>query len=111
MLPRSTHVRVIEIANVGSSSRFLCEASAARLFEQALEPIERSFRLCVYGYVVTPRQVHLLASVPERSILADAIKSLKQGVSPRVATSMTRVNMDVLSNVVRSHVTMMSASV
>ncbi len=35
----------------------------------------------VYGFVVMPERVHLLVSEPERSDLAQAIKSLKQGVS------------------------------
>ena len=58
--------------------------AAKRIFENALERIRRSFRLCVYGYVVMPDHVHLLVSEPERSLLADALKSLKQGVSRRL---------------------------
>jgi hypothetical protein len=37
-------------------------------------------RLCVYGYVVMPEHVHLLLSEPQRGTLAEALKSLKQGV-------------------------------
>jgi putative transposase len=55
-----------------------------RIFEAALERIRRSFRLCVYGYVVMPEHVHLLLSEPERETLAEALKSLKQGVSRRL---------------------------
>ena len=59
-------------------------APPKRIFESALERIRRSFRLCVYGYVVMPEHVHLLLSEPQRGTLADAIKSLKQGVSRRL---------------------------
>ncbi len=40
--------------------------------------------LCVYGYVVMPEHVHLLLNEPQRGTLADALKSLKQGVSRRL---------------------------
>ena len=43
--------------------------------------MRRSFKLRIYGYVVMPQHVHLLVSEPERGLLADALKSLKQGVS------------------------------
>jgi hypothetical protein len=72
--------------------------------------VRRSFRLQVYGYVVMPEHVHLLLSEPQRDsysggsaplkpkdalngppvcetehdTLADALKSLKQGVSRRL---------------------------
>lgn len=55
-----------------------------RLFENALERVRRSFRLRVYGYVVMPEHIHLLVSEPERNTLADALKSLKQGVARRL---------------------------
>ena len=55
-----------------------------RPFEAALERVRRSFRLRVYGYVIMPEHVHLLASEPERDTLADALKSLEQGVSRRL---------------------------
>jgi putative transposase len=57
--------------------------------------VRRSFRLRVYGYVVMPEHVHLLVSEPENAplkptsglngapTLADALKSLKQGVARR----------------------------
>jgi putative transposase len=38
----------------------------------------------LYGYVVMPEHVHLLLSEPQRRTLADALKSLKQGVSRRL---------------------------
>jgi putative transposase len=57
---------------------------AKRVFEAALERVRRTFRLCVYGYVVMPEHVHLLVSEPERGVLADALKSLKQSVSRRL---------------------------
>jgi REP element-mobilizing transposase RayT len=46
--------------------------------------MRRSFRLHVYGYVVMPEHVHLLLSEPQQDTLADALKSLKQGVSRRL---------------------------
>jgi len=59
-------------------------AAAKRIFELALERVRRSFGLCIYGYVVLPEHVHLLISEPQRQTLAEAIKSLKQGVSRRL---------------------------
>ena len=49
-----------------------------------MERVRRSFRLHVYGYVVMPEHVHPLISEPEKDTLADALKSLKQGVSRRL---------------------------
>jgi putative transposase len=90
---------------------FTTDASC-RIFESALERVRCSFRLHVYGYVVMPERVHLLLSEPpqdnssdrtaplkpkaglngppvlisepEKHTLADALKSLKQGVSRRL---------------------------
>ena len=93
--------------------RLLFTADASRqIFESALERVRRSFRLQVYGYVIMPEHVHLLLSEPQRDTsgggtaplkpkdglngpptllsepqrytLADALKSLKQGVSRRL---------------------------
>src|SRR5205085_12667570 len=36
------------------------------------------------GFVVMPEHVHLLLSEPQRDMLADALKSLKQGVARRL---------------------------
>jgi len=55
-----------------------------RVFESALERVRRSFQPRVYGYVVMPDHIHLLLSEPQRQTLADALKSLKQGVSRRL---------------------------
>jgi putative transposase len=55
------------------------------IFESALERVRQHYKLCVYGYVVMPEHVHLLISEPERSTLAQAMKSLKQGVARRLA--------------------------
>ena len=41
--------------------------------------------MCVYGYVVMPEHVHLLVNEPERSTLAKAMQSLKQGVARTLA--------------------------
>jgi putative transposase len=54
------------------------------MFELALERMRRKYQLCVYGYVVMPEHIHVLLSEPERSNLAQAIKSLKQGLSRRL---------------------------
>lgn len=60
-------------------------AIACGTFVSALERVREDYRLCVYGYVVMPEHVHLLVSEPERSSLAQVIKSLKQGVARRLA--------------------------
>ena len=91
--------------------RLFTTDASRRIFESALERVRRSFRLQVYGYVVMPEHVHLLLSEPQRDTsidrtaplkpkdglsgppvlsetkqdtLADALKSLKQGVSRRL---------------------------
>ncbi len=61
--------------------------STAQVFESALERVRRSLHLRVYGYVVMPEHIHLLLSEPKRGLLADALKSLKQGVSRRLIGS------------------------
>jgi putative transposase len=61
------------------------DASVCGTFVSALERVREDYSLCVYGYVVMPEHVHLLVSEPERSTLAQAIKSLKQGVARRLA--------------------------
>ena len=62
----------------------LSSDASKRVFESALQRVRCRFRLRVYGYVVMPEHVHLLLSEPERQTLADALKSLKQGVSRRL---------------------------
>ena len=64
--------------------RLLTTDASCRIFESALERVRRSFKLQVYGYVVMPEHVHLLLSEPQRDTLADALKSLKQGVARRL---------------------------
>jgi putative transposase len=59
-------------------------AIAKRIFEAALERVRCRFGLHVYGYVIMPEHVRLLLSEPQRDTLADALKSLKQGVSRRL---------------------------
>jgi len=59
-------------------------AASCRIFELALERVRRTYRLYVYRYVVMPEHVHLLLSEPEHDSLAQALKSLKQGVSRRL---------------------------
>ena len=78
------------------------DAERKRTFEEALERVRRNYQLCVYGYVVMPEHVHLLVSEPGLTTplkpteglngapewtLAEALKSLKQGVSRRLITS------------------------
>ena len=64
--------------------RLLITDENRKTFELALERVRRSFRLQVYGYVIMPEHVHLLLSEPEKDTLAEALKSLKQGVSRRL---------------------------
>jgi len=64
--------------------RLLTTDASRRIFETALERVRRSFKLQVYGYVVMPEHVHLLPSEPAQDTLADALKSLNQGVSRRL---------------------------
>jgi putative transposase len=70
------------------------------MFESALERVRHSYKLYIYGYVVMPEHVHLLLSEPHRDrgplktgfsssgdiphTLAEALKSLKQGISRRL---------------------------
>jgi putative transposase len=60
------------------------EASAKITFENALERVRLSFSAYIYGYVVMPEHVHLLISEPPQATLAEAMKSLKQGVARRL---------------------------
>jgi putative transposase len=67
-----------------SSPTIVHRASAKCTFEAALERVRRSLGLRVYGYVVMPEHVHLLIGEPPGATLAEALKSLKQGVSRRL---------------------------
>jgi putative transposase len=64
--------------------KFFTSDASMRVFELALERVRCTFGLRIYAYVVMPDHVHLLLSEPERQTLADALKSLKQGVSRRL---------------------------
>ncbi len=64
--------------------RLLTTEASCRIFESALERVRRAYKLYVYGYVVMPEHVHLLLSEPQRDSLAEALKSLKQGVARRL---------------------------
>ena len=64
--------------------RLFTTDTSRRIFESGLERVRRSYKLHVYGYVVMPENIHLLLSEPEKDTLADALKSLKQGVSRRL---------------------------
>jgi putative transposase len=73
--------------------------ASRQIFELALESARLSFNLCGYDYTGMPEHIHLLLSEPDGApfkpafglsggksapILADAMKSLKQGVSRRL---------------------------
>jgi putative transposase len=64
--------------------RLFTTDASCRLFESALERVRRNYELRVYGFVVMPEHVHLLLSEPQCGTLADALKSLKQGVARRL---------------------------
>jgi REP-associated tyrosine transposase len=64
--------------------KLLTSPTSMRVFELALERVRRTFGLRIYAYVVMPEHVHVLLSEPDRQTLADALKSLKQGVSRRL---------------------------
>jgi putative transposase len=63
----------------------LANEQACNTFLSALERVRRDYQMCIYGYVVMPEHVHLLVNEPERNTLAQAIKSLKQGVARQLA--------------------------
>jgi putative transposase len=50
-------------------------------FERSLEAIRQRYDLLIYGYVVMPEHIHLLASEPKRAILAKVIQALKLSVA------------------------------
>ena len=62
-----------------------CSPVSRHVFESALERVRQKYEMCVCGYVVMPGHVHLLVSEPERSTLAKAMQSLKQGVARTLA--------------------------
>ena len=64
--------------------KVLSDPGSKSTFEAGLERVRCDLQLRVYGYVVMPEHVHILLSEPNRATLADAIKSLKQGVSRRL---------------------------
>ena len=64
--------------------RLLTTEASCRIFESALERVRCTYKLYVYGYVVMPEHVHLRLSEPQRDTLAEALKSLKQGVARRL---------------------------
>ena len=63
----------------------LANPEACTVLVSALERVRQSYGLCIYGYVIMPEHVHLLVNEPERSTLAQALKSLKQGVARQLA--------------------------
>ena len=67
------------------ASSEVCTAEVCTILVSAFERVRQSYGLCVYGYVIMPEHVHLLVNEPGRSMLAQALKSLKQGVARRLA--------------------------
>ena len=65
------------------SPPFVTTDANRRIFESPWNACAH-LQLQVYGYVVMPEHVHLLLSEPQRDTLANALKSLKQGVSRRL---------------------------
>jgi putative transposase len=62
----------------------LSSPGASDLFIQCLEDMRRHFAMCIYGYVVMPKHVHLLVDEPEPATLADAIHFLKLSFTKRL---------------------------
>ena len=54
------------------------------LFLKILNEVRARYQFLLVGYVVMPEHIHLVLSEPERDTLADALKSLKQGVARRL---------------------------
>lgn len=63
----------------------LASVAACDTLVSALVRVRQAYGLCVYGYVIMPEHVHLLVNEPERSNLAQVLKSLKQGVARGLA--------------------------
>ncbi len=61
------------------------DQSSRSVFEESLERVRQDYGMFIFGYVVMPEHVHLLASEPEFSDLAHAVQSLKQSVARRLA--------------------------
>jgi len=55
-----------------------------RVFERQLEISRRRCDACIYGYVVMPEHVHLLANEPASRPLSSMIQSLKQTVARKL---------------------------
>ena len=62
----------------------LASARSRDLFLTIFEEVREHYGFVVVGYVVMPEHVPLLLSEPQRSPFADAMKSLKPGVSRRL---------------------------
>ncbi|HEV2133359.1 MAG TPA: transposase [Terracidiphilus sp.] len=60
---------------------YLSTPSAPNLFERVLEQTRRRYVFHIFGYVVMPEHVRLLASEPKRGTLDLAIQALKTSVS------------------------------
>jgi putative transposase len=68
---------------------YLDKPRARDIFEEVLEIMRRRHNLWINAYVVMPEHVHLLLSEPEKSLLAVALKALKQESARRLKDSET----------------------
>ncbi|MGA3103632.1 MAG: transposase [Terriglobales bacterium] len=68
----------------GRRAKFASAASRST-FENSLERVRNTHRMCVFGYVVMPEHVHMLVNEPEVGTLAQVMQSLKQSVSRTLA--------------------------
>ncbi len=55
------------------------------IFVETLERVRHQYDLLVYGFVVMPEHVHLLVCEPGKGRLSQALQSLKQSVSRKLA--------------------------
>jgi putative transposase len=62
---------------------YLQTPAARDLFEEALARMCQCYQCDVFGYVVMPEHVHLLASEPNKALLGVALQALKISVSKR----------------------------
>jgi putative transposase len=60
---------------------YLGTPEARTLFERSLETMRRRYNFYLFGYVLMPEHVHLLASEPENGALSKAIQALKLSVA------------------------------
>jgi putative transposase len=62
----------------------LASALARDVFESSLEFIRERYQFRIYGYVVMPEHIHLLASEPDGKSLCRAVQALKVSAAKRL---------------------------